>query len=88
MFTLVHEGRIQDDVMMQPTMMRIDGGSACRFVFGGHVWVYLVANHRTPGDLERFGIQPSGELRILVTDLTSASFITGFARVLSKQGKL
>jgi hypothetical protein len=88
MFTLIHEGRIQEDVIMQPAMIRVDSVSACRFVFGGHVWVYLVANHRTPSDRERFGVQPSGELTIYVTDLTSASFITGFAGVLAEQGKL
>jgi len=88
MFTLIYEGKIQDDLIMQPVMIRCDGVSACRFVFGGHVWVYFVANHQTPSRLERFSLQPSGELTIHMTNMASAPFITEFGRVLSEQGKL
>lgn len=88
MFTLIHEGKIQDDFIVQPVMIKVDGVSGYRFVFGGHVWVYFVANHQTPSRLETFSLQPSGELTIRMTSMASARFISEFARVLSGQGKL
>lgn len=88
MFSLMHEGRIQNDLIVQPTWTRVDNVLGYRFVFGGHLWVYLVASHQSSKKLETISLEPSGELRLLLSDLFSAPFITDFANNLKQQGKL
>jgi hypothetical protein len=88
MFALTHEDQVQEDLIVQPTWTRIDGIFGYRFVFGGFVWVYIVGNHQTAKRLETESLHPSGELRILKSELADATFISDFGRILSEQGKL
>lgn len=88
MFALLHEDQIQKDLIVQPTSTKVDNVFGYRFVFGGFVWVYMVGSHRSTKHLETASLDPAGELRILKTDLASATDIMEFGRTLLEQGKL
>ena len=64
MFAVVHDEAVVHDLMAQPSEVPLDGIPCYRFVFGGHFWLYLVANHQHPRKIETASLDPSGELRI------------------------
>src|SRR3989338_1861754 len=65
MFSLLHEGQLQTDLIIQPSWTRVDNVFAYRFVFGGYIWLFCVANHQSSRKLETMSLHPSGELRLL-----------------------
>jgi hypothetical protein len=89
MFALFHAGKLQEDILVQPTKARIGNVFGYRFVFAGHVWVFMVANHRHhKRALETVSLDPSGEVRILMSELSQAQFITDFGEILKEQQKI
>ena len=88
MFALVHEGAVVEDLMVQPTEVRLEGVPCYRFVFGGHFWLYFVAKHQHPRKLETASLDPSGELRIRKKSIAEIEYITDFGRELVDQGKV
>lgn len=87
-YALMHEGEQQEDLIMQPVWIKLDGLRGYRFIFGGFAWVFIVANHQTSNRIETASLDPSGELRILKTDLMSMPSLLDFGRELFMQGKL
>ncbi|UCV27935.1 hypothetical protein [Ferribacterium limneticum] len=87
MFSLLHDGKLQSDLIVEPTPSKVEGTRGYRFVFGGHLWFFFVANHRSSNKLETQSLAPTGELRLLKSDLTSAKFITEIANDLVRHGK-
>jgi hypothetical protein len=88
MFALLHEDKIQEDLIVQPTQIKIDNVFGYRFVFGGFIWLYMVGSHRSTKRIETASLNPTGELCILTADLASAIDIMEFGRTLLEQGKL
>jgi hypothetical protein len=88
MYALVHDGRMQEDLVVQPTPSRLDDVPCYRFVFGGHVWLYFVASHQHAKKLESASLDPSGELRLVMKNLGDLNYIADFGRTLLEQGKL
>jgi hypothetical protein len=73
---------------VQPTPSRLDDVLCYRFIFGGHAWLYFVASHRHAKKLETSSLDPSGELRLVMKDLSELKYVTDFGRTLAEQGKL
>lgn len=88
MFALIHAGAVVDDLMVQPTKVRLDSVPCYRFVFGGHFWLFFVANHQHPRKIESASLDPSGELRIRMKNVAEIKYITEFGRTLIEQGKV
>ncbi len=88
MFALMHENQIQEDLIVQPTLTKIDNVFGYRFVFGGFMWVYTVGSHQSTKRIETTSLNPAGKLCILKADLASAIDIMEFGRTLLEQGKL
>lgn len=88
MFSLVHDGAVVEDLMVQPTEVRLDGVPCYRFVFGGHFWLYFVAKHQHPRKIEAVSLDVSGELRIRRKNIAEIKYITDFGSALAKQGKV
>lgn len=88
MFALVHDGTVVEDLMVQPTEVRLDSVPCYRFVFGGHFWLYFVANHQHPRKIETASLEPSGELRIRMKNISDVKYITDFGHTLVEQGKV
>ncbi len=87
MYALLHEGNVQEDLIVQPTWTKVDDVFGYRFVFGGHLWLYFVASHQHPKRLETASSIPRGSCTSL-KDVGSAHFLTDFGRTLAEQGKL
>lgn len=88
LFALIHEDRPQTDLIVQPDELRVNGVKSYRFTFGGFIWIYFVSNHPSHNQIETASLHPSGELRILLSDLTSAEYLVDFGRTLALNGKL
>jgi hypothetical protein len=86
---IVHDDKVQKDLMIQPVPIRSEGIAGYRFTFGGLIWVFLVASHRHPKrGFATLSLDPAGELRILVMQMTDVPFIKGFAETLAAHGKV
>jgi hypothetical protein len=88
MVILVHDGEVQTDMIVQPTLSRLDGHYSYRFVFGGIAWVYLVSSHRAPEIIYHATLTPDVETTLLVRDIAQLPFISDFATELAAGGKL
>jgi hypothetical protein len=88
MFAMMHEGKMVEDVMLQPTPSRVTGVAGYRFVFGGHLWAFMVTGHKRNHPLEGGSLLPTGEMRVLLTDIMSMTFLTRAGEKLIAQGKV
>lgn len=88
MFALVHDGAVQQDLIVQPTRTKIDNVPCYRFVFGGHFWLYFVASHQHHKKIETASLDPAGELRVRIKNVADIPFLVKFGRSLLEQGKL
>jgi hypothetical protein len=88
MYALIYDGRVQEDLVVQPTPSRLDDVPCYRFIFGGHAWLYLVASHQHAKKLETASLDPSGELRLAMKSLGDLKYVADFGRTLVEQGKL
>ncbi len=88
MYALIYDGKVQEDLVVQPIASRLDDVRCYRFIFGGHCWLYFVATHQHAKKLEATSLDPSGELRLLMKSLADLKDIADFGRELVEQGKL
>lgn len=88
MCAVVHEGRIQRDLVLQPERVRFSGLSGYRFVFGGLVWIYVVSSHRSDAGVERGFLQEDGRAIVLMKELGDFGELIQLGRTLQVQGKL
>ncbi len=63
------------DVILEPTKSRLGDNRCYRFVFGGIVWVFVVASHRAPWPFEQAFINREGTMRMLVSELSETTFV-------------
>lgn len=84
---VVHDGKVQTDMIIQPSWSRLDGHYSYRFVFGGIAWVYLVSNHKAPDIIYRATLSHEGETIMLLRDMENLPFISDFANELVTSGK-
>ncbi len=85
---IIHEGEVQEALIVQPTRTKLAGHQAYRFVFGGLAWVFLISSHRAPDVVTSASISSSGKLTMLPWELADMKFIVHMAQELSQQGKL
>ncbi len=64
------------DLIVQPTLSRLDGHKCYRFVFGGLVWVFVVSSHKPPEVFRNAFINNNGEMLMLVSELQDITFIS------------
>lgn len=85
---IMHDGKPQMDVIIQPTWTRLLGHYTYRFVFGGLAWVFLVSKHRPPVTIAATTVSRVGRLIMLETELEEMSFLMKMAHELKQKGKL
>jgi len=88
MCAIVHEGAIQQDVVLQPERVRFSGLKGYRFVFGGLVWVYVVSSHRSTAGIERGFLQEDGRAIVLMKQLGDFGDLIQMGGTLQAQDKL
>lgn len=88
MFTLLHERRVQQDLIYPPIRVRVSEVPCYRFIFGGFAWLYFVASHPHARKIELASLDLSGELRLFKKDISEVKDIKDFGRSLAAQGKL
>jgi hypothetical protein len=81
---LVDNGRDLEDLMVQPTRSRLGGHYCYRFVFGGILWIFIVSSHQTPEVFQQAFVNPSGEMLMLVSELSDMAFILDSMKVILK----
>jgi hypothetical protein len=87
MFGLKFMSGSLNGVVVQPTVQRLQGQRAFRFVFGGFLWVYLVANHDIAAPLSLGILTPKGDLTFLVKDARELRDLQSFADARSALGR-
>ncbi len=88
MCAVLHEGKIQQDLVLQPERVRFSGLSGYRFVFGGLVWIYVVSGHRSSTGIERGFLQEDGRAVVPMKELGDFGDLIQMGRKLQAQGKL
>lgn len=88
MCAVVHDEKIQRDLVLQPERVRFSGLSGYRFVFGGLVWIYVVSSHRSQAGIERGFLQQDGKALVLMKELGDFGDLIEMGRKLQAQGKL
>lgn len=73
---LMHEGGPSGDVIVEPTRTKVFNRNGYRFVFGGHVWAFLVASDYNFPHVPAWFLQRDGTMPLLLGELTEAKFIT------------
>lgn len=85
---VVHEEKVQTDLIMQPTRTRADGHLGYRFVFGGLAWIFIVSSHKPPQIISQASISKEGKLVMLISSIENMPFIINFFRELVGSGNL
>lgn len=88
MYAVVHEGKIQQDLVLQPEHVRFSGLRGYRFVFGGLAWIYVVSSHNSRAGIERVFLQEDGRAVVLMRKLIDFGDLVQMSRKLRAQGKL
>ena len=88
MCALVHAGKVQQDLVLQPTRVRFSGTVGYQFIFGGLVWLYVVSGHRTKMGIESGFLQEDGRAVIFRRDLGDFKDLIEIGNKLRAQGKL
>ncbi|MEW8626992.1 MAG: hypothetical protein AB2551_14660 [Candidatus Thiodiazotropha sp.] len=85
---IVLDQELLNGLIVQPTVSRIAGHYAYRFVFAGLAWVFIVSKHRVPNVLQEAALNIKGELSMVPRNLSQMEFITDLAQELKSKGKL
>lgn len=88
MCAIVHDGKIQQDLVLQPERVRFSGLSGYRFVFGGLAWIFVVSSHRSNAGIERGFLQEDGKTVVLMKKLGDFGDLIQMGQKLQAQGKL
>ena len=67
-------GEPRFDVMIQPTLTRVDSRHVYRFMFCGLTWCYFIGKTPHPRRIETASLDGSGELRFLKTRFTDLTY--------------
>lgn len=87
-FTLLNDSnQIQDDLIMQLTLVKIEGRHCYRFVFGGMLWLYIISSHIPNPAYKNMFLTKDGTLVLFKKRLEDFTFIRGWARELKLKGK-
>ncbi|MCG7923058.1 MAG: hypothetical protein N0C81_03210 [Candidatus Thiodiazotropha lotti] len=85
---IVLDQELLNGLIVQPTVSRIAGHYAYRFVFAGLAWVFIVSKHRIPNVLQEAALNKEGGLSMVPRTLSQLKFITELAQELKNKGKL
>jgi hypothetical protein len=88
MCIMMHEGEVIKDLIVQPTWARLDGQKAYRFIFGGFVWVYVVASLRPRRFISEHFLQQSGACLFRLTNMQDLTFLVKTVSEMHELGKL
>lgn len=88
MCSLVGDGGVVTDLMIQPDRLKLCGQTAYRFIFGGFMWIYLASNHTPPKLIKSAFLSPAGKMTMLVKNIENVKYIEGLAIDLFKHGKV
>lgn len=88
MTPIIHEGELQEALIVMPTWTRIGSNYAYRFVFGGIGWVFIVSGHKAPREFIEASINTSNELTMLSWELSDMRYLVNMAQELAERGKL
>ena len=88
MSPMTHEGKLQKDLIVQPTKTKLDGHQAYRFTFGGVFWLFIVSKHKVPEIVVSSSINEEGKLTMLPREISDMKFISRTAIELVRQGKV
>lgn len=72
---LTMNGEAAKGIIVEPTKSRLGDNRCYRFVFGGIVWVFLVAAHRAPWPFGQAFISRDGKMKMLLSELSETSFV-------------
>lgn len=88
MYAIVHDGQVQQDLILQPEHVRFAGLRGYRFVFSSFAWIYVAASHRSSIGIERLFLQKNGYMVMLMKRLNDFPDVVSLANALLSQGKL
>jgi len=88
MFALVADGEPLTDFIYNPERLRFKGCNGYRFVFGSHIWFFVVSKQRLPEEWQQFYLSQEGSCLILMKDAQDIRFLRQFAIELKSGGKL
>lgn len=83
MIGITHEGEALTDIIMPPSRIRIQSNVAYRFVFGGIMWVMLVANHDHTSNLCNSFINPNGDTILIIREAMEMQTLINFSKKLN-----
>lgn len=87
MFGLKFENENFTQLIMPPERLKLSGHTAYRFIFGGFMWVFLVASHDILPPLSSAVLQQSGEALLTIKDIREIHDIVNFSRELVRLGR-
>lgn len=88
MFILMNEHELVRDLVVPPTWARLDGRKAYRFILGGLVFLYVVANHATPRFITDHYLQQDGAAIIKLQQMQELRFLMDWVAKVHNLGKL
>jgi hypothetical protein len=87
MATLMSGIELVSRLLVPPTWARLDGHMAYRFVFGGLVFVYVVASHALPSFVESCFVQEDGSVVVRLQQINEMGFLVDTVARLHDLGK-
>ena len=75
---IVHENRMQEDLIVAPTWAKCAGHKAYRFVFYGLAWIFLVSSHRAPRFIDEAALSEQGTARLLISEIRDMPFLRDY----------
>ncbi|MCG8056928.1 MAG: hypothetical protein JAY94_14700 [Candidatus Thiodiazotropha endolucinida] len=85
---IVLDQELLNGLIVQPTVSRIAGHYAYRFVFAGLAWVFIVSKHRIPSALQEAALNKEGGLSMVPRNLSHMKFITDLVNEFKIKNKL
>ncbi|MCG8085502.1 MAG: hypothetical protein JAZ13_07270 [Candidatus Thiodiazotropha taylori] len=82
---IVLEQELLNGLIVQPTVSRIAGHYAYRFVFAGLAWVFIVSKHRIPNVIQEGALNIEGGLTMVPRNLSQMKFMIDLAQELKKR---
>ena len=77
-----------DKMIIQPEEMRLETFRAYQFVFGSHLWMYVISSHNEKFPAGFSFLQENGDLNVLVKDMIEIEYMRDFIKKIYRTGKL
>lgn len=87
MFALMHEKELMQDLIVQPTWARLESQLAYRFIFGGLLFIYVVASHSPPKFIAEHFLQESGTATMKLQQIKELHFLIDSFTKMNRLGK-